>query len=48
MKTKEQRRYEAATRQEMRNKLSAAQQLKVLAQRPGQSKKETQRLKEQA
>jgi len=38
-------REEAEARQEKRNKLTVEQQLKVIAKRPGESKRETTRLK---
>ena len=44
MKTKAMKQEEALIRQEERNKLSAEQQLKKLAQRPGNSKREKERL----
>lgn len=44
MKDKAMKRDEALARQNERNKLTAEQQLKKLAQRPGNSKREKKRL----
>jgi hypothetical protein len=44
MKSKAMNREDAAIREKMRAELTAEQQLKVLAQRPGKSKRETTRL----
>jgi len=44
MKSKAMKQEDASVREAMRAKLSAEQQLKILAQRPGKSKRETTRL----
>jgi hypothetical protein len=44
MKSKAMKQEEASVREAMRAVLSAEQQLKILAQRPGKSKRETTRL----